>query len=107
MSRDFRGITGPLPHYSTVLLTTVPASDIKRYFTTKISGCLQPLTKNKKTYTFNLTNPVPEKQAVPTLSRRHSYAAVNKLIFITAREAVNNSVSTGNTLPDNLPKGKS
>ena len=24
MSRDFRGITGPLPHYSTVPLTTVP-----------------------------------------------------------------------------------
>ena len=24
MSRGFRGITGPLPHYSTVLLTTVP-----------------------------------------------------------------------------------
>lgn len=29
MSRDFRGITGPLPHYSTVLLTTVSGIDLK------------------------------------------------------------------------------
>ena len=32
MSRDFRGITGPLPHYSTVPLTTAPLRSRSRLF---------------------------------------------------------------------------
>ena len=35
MSRDFRGITGLLPHYSTILLTTVSDVNAKRYFKQK------------------------------------------------------------------------